>query len=164
MELLQKVGKILSKHGAATNFENHHLWGQQVTYHSVKDDPSTEWLNVATEVLERPEFFENIEPDIYYHEEVYPSCKPFLYDLKKKMLSFLREDKKSLPSGNISVVKTNIETNAGEKKPWNVTQNVKEGVIEVGKAAGESEQTLQVAGIREDRGAGEATGTQENYR
>lgn len=161
IELLQKVGKVLSTHGVATNFRDDYQRGLQVSYHRHgSDDPSTEWLSVATQVLERPEFFENIEPEILYHEKIYPSNKPFLYNLKKKMLNFLREDKKSLPSGSISVVKTN----AGDKKPWDVTQNVKEDVIEVGKAADEGKETLKVAGMQKNIGVEEATEMQENDR
>lgn len=54
---------------------------------------STEWLNTATQILENPELFEDVKPDIYYHEEMYSSRKPFAFDLKKRLLLYLRGTK-----------------------------------------------------------------------
>lgn len=88
----RKIGKILSKQGISTNFTDDHARGKYVDYRSMRT-ASTEWLNTATQILKNPELFEDVEPDIYYHEEMHASRKPFAYDLKKKLLSHLRGTK-----------------------------------------------------------------------
>ena len=97
IELLRKVGKVLSKNKVSTNFTKHHIRGLIVNY-SAMNSVSTEWLKVATQVMEKPELFDDVIPEIYYHEKMYESYKPFGFDLKKKLLSFLRGDKKQLPA------------------------------------------------------------------
>ena len=67
IEIAKKVGKILSKQGVSTNFIDDYIRGRYVDYRSMKSI-STEWLNTATQILEKPELFTDVEPDIYYHE------------------------------------------------------------------------------------------------
>lgn len=95
IDLLRKLGKVLSNYYVATNFTDHHMTGRYVSYRSKYI--STDWLKIATDVIENPELFEENNPEIYYHEEIYPSNKPFGFDLKKKILSYLRQDTKKLP-------------------------------------------------------------------
>lgn len=92
INIARKIGKILSKQGISTNFTDDHIRGKYVEYRSMKTN-STEWLNTATQILASPELFEDVEPDIYYHEEMYSSRKPFAFDLKKRLLSYLRGTK-----------------------------------------------------------------------
>ena len=97
IDILRKMGKVLSKNKVSTNFTNDHIRGLIVSYSSM-NSVSTEWLKVATQVMEKPELFEDVIPDIYYHEEIHDSYKPFGFDLKKKLLSLLRGGTKQLPS------------------------------------------------------------------
>ena len=92
INIARKVGKILSKQGISTNFTDDHIRGKYVDYRSMKTN-STEWLNTATQILANPELFEDVEPDIYYHEEMHSSRKPFAFDLKKRLLAYLRGTK-----------------------------------------------------------------------
>lgn len=101
IELLRKVGKVLSKNKVSTNFTKHHIRGLIVNY-SAMNSVSTQWLKVATQVMENPELFNDVTPEIYYHEEIYETYKPFGFDLKKKILSFLRGDTKQLPAREYS--------------------------------------------------------------
>jgi len=95
IELLRKVGRVLSKNGVSTNFENNHLSGLRVSYTSMKS-VSTNWLNLAERVMNSPELFDDSNPEIYYHETIYDSYKPFGFDFKKKLLSYLRGNRKEL--------------------------------------------------------------------
>lgn len=97
IELLRKVGKVLSKAGVSTNFENNHSRGLTVDYRSVKS-VSTDWLNLADRVMNTPELFDDSNPEIYYHEGIIDSYKPFAFDLKKKILNYLRGSRKELPT------------------------------------------------------------------
>ena len=97
IELLRKLGRVLSKSGVSTNFENNHSRGLIVSYRSVKS-VSTNWLNLADRVMNTPELFDDSNPEIYYHEEIIDSYKPFGFDFKKKLLSYLRGTRKELPS------------------------------------------------------------------
>ena len=99
IELLKKVGKVLSKQGVSTNFEDNHIRGCLVNYRAVNNNPSTDWLSVASQIMENPELFDDSNPAIYYHEEIHPSHKPLLFDFKKKLLKYLRGEKvNALPS------------------------------------------------------------------
>lgn len=71
---------------------------KSVLYRSINNDTSTEWLNIARQVMEQPELFGDVKPEIYYHEEIYQSYKPFGVDFKIRLLSYLRGDKKQLPA------------------------------------------------------------------
>lgn len=97
LDLLRKVGKALSLKEVATNFEEHHVLGKRVTYTTAKST-TTKWLKFAAHVMENPELYDDINPEIYYHEEFYQSYKPFGFDFKKRLLSFLRGDNKKLPT------------------------------------------------------------------
>ena len=96
IESLRKLGRILSKSGVVTNFENHYIRGLNVSYRS-KNDFSTQWLGLAIRIIENPDLFQDVEPEIYYHKDIISSYKPFGYDLKKKLLYYLRKNQKELP-------------------------------------------------------------------
>lgn len=96
IELLRKVGKILSKHGISTNFMDSYVRGITVQYTAIKDY-STEWFNIASQIMQTPELFDDSNPEILYHPEILRSYKPFGFELKKKILHYLRGDKKLLP-------------------------------------------------------------------
>ncbi len=118
LEIAKKIGKILSKQGVSTNFVNDHVRGKYVMYRSIKST-STNWLNTAMQILENPKLFEDVEPDIYYHEEMLLSRKPFGFELKKKILALLRKEKK-LPD------KTDINIKKSEsKKSWELSNSEK---------------------------------------
>lgn len=121
IEIAKKVGKILSKQCVATNFTDDYIRGKYVDYRSMKS-VSTEWLNTATQILENPELFEDIEPDIYYHEEMLPSRKPFLFDLKKRILTYLRGTKE------ISELTIINDSYMDTKKTWELSNEEKESI------------------------------------
>lgn len=109
INIARKIGKILSKQGISTNFTDDHIRGKYVDYRSMKTN-STEWLNTATQILANPELFEDVEPDIYYHEEMYSSRKPFAFDFKKRLLSYLRGTKQiaeTITASSIQKLKKN---------------------------------------------------------
>lgn len=118
IEIAKKVGKILSKQGVSTNFTDDHIRGKYVDYRSMKSI-STEWLNTATQILENPEIFEDVEPDIYYHEQIVPSRKPFLFDIKRKLLTYLR--------GTKGIPKSTIIANSDKdtSKSWELSDEEK---------------------------------------
>jgi len=97
IELLRKVGKVLSNMDVVTNFTDDYIRGKYVAFHG-RDTISTSWLDIAAKVMETPELYDDSNPSIYYHEEMYPSHKPLGFNLKKRLLSFLRRDIKELPS------------------------------------------------------------------
>lgn len=133
IELLRKVGKVLSKNGIATNFENNHIRGTIVNYRSTRS-VSTEWLSTATQIMETPELFDDSNPEIYYHEEIHQSYKPFGFDLKKKLLSYLRENKKELPEGKEEAkVKK-------EKLPWELSKEEKNKLNKTEKTSSHQSQ------------------------
>lgn len=97
IELLRRLGRVLSKSGVSTNFENNHIRGLIVSYRSI-NSTSTNWLNLAEKVMNSPELFDDSNPEIYYHERIFDSYKPFGFDFKKKLLSYLRGSRKELPT------------------------------------------------------------------
>ncbi len=103
INIARKMGKILSKQGISTNFTDDHIRGKYVDYKSMKTN-STEWLNTATQILANPELFEDLEPDVYYHEKMYPSRKPLAFDLKKRLLSYLRGTKQIEETTTVSSI------------------------------------------------------------
>lgn len=118
IELLKKVGRVLSKNGVSTNFENNHIRGMLVDYRST-GSVSTKWLSIATQVMENPELFDDSNPKIYYHEEIHQSYKPFGFDLKKRLLSYLRGSKKELPAGK------EVSTEKKENLSWELSEEEK---------------------------------------
>lgn len=118
INIARKIGKILSKQGVSTNFTDDHIRGKYVAYRSMKTN-STEWLNTATQILTNPELFEDVEPDIYYHEEMYSSRKPFASDLKKRLLSYLRGTKQIPETTTVSPMQKS------EKKSWELSDKEK---------------------------------------
>ena len=97
IELLRKVGKVLSNMGVVTNFTDDHIRGKYVAYHGRKTI-STLWLDIASKILEHPELYDDSNPSIYYHEEMYQSYIPLGFNLKKKILSYLKGQIKELPT------------------------------------------------------------------
>lgn len=126
IDIAKKMGKILSKQGISTNFTDDHIRGKYVDYRSMKTN-STEWLNTATQILENPELFEDVEPDIYYHEKMNPSRKPLAFDLKKKLLSHLRGAKQiaeTTTANNVQKLKKN-SWELSEKEKLSIKQQRK---------------------------------------
>lgn len=89
LPLIQTVGKVLSKDSVSTNFEDNHQRGKVVSFR--KRVIGTGWLKTAADVLRYPEKYDASNPTIFYHEEFYPSNKPFAYELKKTILNHLRQ-------------------------------------------------------------------------
>lgn len=96
IELLRKMGKVLSKYGVSTNFTDDYIRGIIVDYRSIKSH-NTDWLNIASQIMENPELFDDTNPEIYYHQKITTSYKPIGFELKKKILHYLRKDIKQLP-------------------------------------------------------------------
>lgn len=101
IEMARRIGKILSNQGIITNFEDHHIQGKMVSYMPM-DRYDTEWMRMATNILENPEKYEDEEPSILYHETMYESYKPMFFDFKKRLLNSLRGTKE-LPEGQEAV-------------------------------------------------------------
>lgn len=123
INIARKIGKILSKQGISTNFTNDHIRGKYVAYRSMKTN-STEWINTATQILANPELFEDVEPDIYYHEEMHSSRKPFAFDLKKRLLSYLRGTKQ------IAETTTASSIQKLKKNSWELSDEEKSSIKE----------------------------------
>lgn len=122
LEMLRNLGKVLSNYRVSTNFTDDHVRGKYMSLHGLSDNISTEWLHIASKVLETPELYDSSKPSIYYHQEIYPSYKPFGFDLKKKLLKYLRGDKKQLPEGK------NISTTKEESKWWDLSEEEKANI------------------------------------
>lgn len=123
IEIARKIGKILSKQGVSTNFTNDHIRGKYVDYRNMKTS-STQWLNTATQILENPELFEDVEPDIYYHEEIYPTRKPFAFDFKKRLLFYLRGTKQIVEATTVSSMQNS------RKNSWELSDEEKSSINE----------------------------------
>ena len=110
IEMLRFLGKVLSNRNVVTNFTDDHIRGKFVDIRGINNNISTEWLNIASKIRENPEIYDGSNPSIYYHEEMHSSYKPLGFDLKKKLLHYLRGDQKRLPEKNTS--------NGEETKTW----------------------------------------------
>lgn len=121
LEMLRTLGKVLSNHNVVTNFTDDHIRGKIVGFRGINNNISTEWLNIASKVLENPELYDSSNPSIYYHEEMHSSYKPFGFDLKKKLLHYLRGDKKQLAEKNEVTLKEN-------KDWWSLKEEDKEKI------------------------------------
>ena len=96
IELLRKLGKVLSNYDVVTNFTRDHIRGDYVSYNG--RHIGTRWLGIASEIMEDPEKYNYNDPSIYYHETFTYSYKPFGFDFKKKLLNRLRgTEAKQLP-------------------------------------------------------------------
>lgn len=123
IELLRKVGKILSNMNVSTNFSDHHIRGKYVSYHGVKTN-STSWLQTGANVMMNPELYDDGNPSIYYHETIYPSYKPFGFNLKKKLLNYLR--RKTIPELECPKdTKNSIETTERDTNKFNIRETYK---------------------------------------
>lgn len=89
IELLRKVGKVLSNMDVIVNFTDDHIRGKYVSYHGNKII-STTWLETGANIITNPELYNDTNPSIYYHETFCTTYKPFGFDLKKKLLNYLR--------------------------------------------------------------------------
>lgn len=96
IDILRKMGKILSKQNIITNFTDDYIRGKYVDFRSNNID--TKWLNFASQIMENPELFDDSNPTILYHENFNQSYKPFGFELKKKLLNYLRGNTKQLSS------------------------------------------------------------------
>lgn len=121
IEMLRTLGKVLSNRNVVTNFTDDHIRGKFVDFRGINNNISTEWLNVASKILENPELYDSSNPSIYYHEEIHSSYKPLGFDLKKKLLHYLRGDQKRLPENNTL---NNTET----KTWWSLKDEDKENI------------------------------------
>lgn len=121
IDMLRNLGKVLSNRNVVTTFTDDPRRGKYVDFRGINNNISTEWLNIASKVLENPELYDNSNPSIYYHEEIYSSYKPFGFDLKKKLLNYLRGDQKRLPENN-------APTNGENKNLWSLKDEDKEKI------------------------------------
>ena len=125
LEMLQDLGKVLSKYGVTTNFENHHQYGKRVSFRKVQKSKPINWLDLASDVLEHPEQYNTDNPSIYYHEEMSSSYKPLSFDIKMRLLQALKaKDTPLIPDRT-------EETGPSEKKgkeqrhSWDLTEDEK---------------------------------------
>lgn len=81
---------------------------------------STEWFSTATKVMENPELYNDVVPSIYYHESINEGYKPFGYNIKKRLLNFLRGDNKALPPCK-DEEKTKTK---GSRKTWELNERI----------------------------------------
>ena len=121
INIARKVGRILSKQGISTNFTDDHLRGKYVDYRSINSN-STDWLKTATKILENPDLFEDVKPDIYYHEKIYSSRKPFAFDFKKRLLTYLRGTKQ------ISEASTSTSIHKLKENSWELSDKEKSSI------------------------------------
>ena len=156
--IARKIGKILSKQGIVTSFIDDHLKGKCVDYRSMKTS-STEWLNTATRILANPELFEDVEPTIYYHEKMYPSRKPLFFDLKKRLLLYLRDTKQ------IAKTTTASSMQKTKKKSWELSNDEEHSAEEQQKSTNKSNSKLYEESIilTEPSGTGKSTAAEKNY-
>ena len=119
IEMLRFLGKVLSNRNVVTNFTDDHIRGKFVDYRGINNNISTEWLNIASKILENPEIYDGSNPSIYYHEAMYSSYKPF--DLKKKLLHYLRGDQKRL-------LENSTPNDAESKMWWDLKDEDKENI------------------------------------
>lgn len=121
IELLRTLGKVLSNYNVVTNFTDDYIRGRFVDFRGINNNISTNWLSLASKILENPELYDSSNPSIYYHEEIHSSYKPFGFDLKKKLLHYLRGDKKQLAEKNETTLKEN-------KEWWSLKEEDKERI------------------------------------
>lgn len=95
IDLIKKVGRVLSNFNVSTNFTDDFYRGLLVSFHPVHGLKSSEWFKTAVDVMENPEKYDDSNPSIFYHDNIRPSnIKPFALELKKRLLSYLRGNKK----------------------------------------------------------------------
>ena len=126
IELLRKVGRVLSTRCISTNFINDYSKGIYVDYRGV--NTNTNWLSFACQVIEHPELFNDSNPDKYYHEKIYSLHKPFAFELKKKLLNYLRRENDK----NLENIKEKDNIKIESKPSWKLSDdelNVKENNI-----------------------------------
>lgn len=121
IEMLRALGKVLSNYNVVTNFTNDHIRGVYMDLRGINNNLSTAWLHVASQVLEKPELYNSSNPSKYYHEEIYDSHKPFGFDLKKKLLNYLRGNQKQL-------IETTESSQEGSSSWWTLNDEAKENI------------------------------------
>lgn len=134
IELLRKIGRVLSKDGVATNFLDDIYNGAHVDYRLI-NSASTEWLNTASQIIEKPELFDDNNPKIYYHEKMV-KYRPFAFELKKRILAYLRGDMEELPVQEcnekkkvLSCVLSEEEKDKINERSIKIARNVNEAVV-----------------------------------
>lgn len=144
IEMLRHLGKVLSNRNVVTNFTDDHIRGKFVDFRGINNNISTEWLNIASKVLENPELYDSSNPSIYYHEEMYTSYKPFGFDLKKKLLHYLRGDQKRFPENN-------SPTDGENKEWWSLKNEDKEKIKPIEPTTITNESKREVVNEREEQ-------------
>ena len=129
LELLQTLGKVLSKQGVVTNFEEHHQYGKRVTFSPHGNVIQKEWLDKACDIMEHPEQFDSSNPSIYYHEEMTNSYVPYSFNLKKRILERLKAvGKKQITDGSHG--ETEQISKVGKRHSWDLTEEEKRAANE----------------------------------
>lgn len=127
IEMLRMLGKVLSNRNVVTNFTDDHVRGRYVDFRGINNNISTEWLNIAAKILENPELYDSSNPSIYYHEEIHSSYKPFGFDLKKKLLHFLRGDQRRLTESTAVEAPSGTDTKESDGW-WELNKEDKENI------------------------------------
>lgn len=136
IELLRKMGRVLSKEGVTTNFIDHYIRGKTVTLRSL-ETVSTSWLNKASQIMETPELFDDSNPGAYYHEEMHSSYKPFGFDFKKRLLNYLRRTSAQLPASS------QTENEPKPKQSWELSEEEKSQINKIDLAKTQQSQTRE---------------------
>ncbi len=90
LELLQTLGKALSNHGIATDFEDNFQYGRRVTFRSTGELSRNNWFDLASDIMENPERYDSSSPSILYHETEIHTYMPRSYAIKKRLLELLK--------------------------------------------------------------------------
>ena len=128
LEKIQQLGKVLSHEGVVTNFEEHHEFGKRVSFHSGRAKDRS-WFAKAAETIKNPPQYD-VEPTIFYHEEMFSSYQPLSTKMKDRVINILKQLRSQNP---ISVVDTKEKNNTKklaeklrEEHPIkNTTENIK---------------------------------------
>ncbi len=144
IEMLRNLGKVLSNRNVVTNFTDDHIRGKFVDFRGINNNISTEWLNVASKILENPELYDSSNPSIYYHEEMHSSYKPFGFDLKKKLLHYLRGEPKMLPENNAPIDGKN-------RNWWSLKDEDKEKIKPIEPATVTNESKSEIINEHEEK-------------
>lgn len=91
LEKIRKVGKVISHYGIATNFQDHYKFGKRVSFEPHRDIvKNRSWFaKMAETIKDTPQY--DVEPTIFYHEEMYISEAPFSERLEEKIINVLKK-------------------------------------------------------------------------
>ena len=105
----------MSHFGISTKFEEHYLYGKNVTFSNNTNIPPSEvWFNLVAEIIEQPEKYINYMPTAYYNEELVQPDEPVSYRLKEKLLKLLKQKEKH-------IIEEKITTSNEKKHSWELT-------------------------------------------